>query len=249
MLRRAVLRSWFVPLLLVAGCAEPVDPGTTGDYRMRDVGTSEANNNNTTTPTPEEDTGSTAVEEDSAPTSDTGAAPTEDSGGTPDTSTPDTGAPDSGTPDSGTPDTGAPDTGTPDTGTPPVDSGTGTVITFPVFTDTFVILKDPFFWNAGDYIQGSRATSLPSITSMTGTVGIENSLSSCGALDLVVSINGTTVGTVKITSASGTAVPLALTFPAKTGPTYVLRFQAGNTVKSGCGSLTINEDTNKFTLK
>ncbi len=246
MLRRA----WFVPLLLAAGCAEPIDPGTTGDYRMRDAGSSGSNNNST--PEPEADTGELGG--DAAPAEDSGSTtPPADSAApdsvAPDSAAPDTATPDTGTPDTGKPDTGTPDTGTPDTGTPPVDSGTGTVITFPVSTDTFNILWDPNFWNLGDYIQGSRPTSLPSITSINGTIGIKNSLSACGALDLVVSVNGTSVGTVKITNASGAAVPLALTFPAKTGPTYVLRFQAGNTVKSGCGALTINEDSNKFTLK
>jgi hypothetical protein len=241
MLRRAALAA---PFLLFVGCAQPIEPESVGDYRMRDVGTAETNNNNNSTP--EEDTGAPAVDEDTgtAPASDSAAPPSMDSG-TPDTVTPDTATPDTAPVDTGTPDTGPADTGPP----PPVDSGTGTVITFPVFADTYVIKYDPNFWNVGDYIQGSRATSLASITSISGTVGITNSLSTCGALDLIVSVNGTTVGTVKITNTHGAAVPLSLTFPAATGPTYVIRYQAGNTVKSGCGSLSFVEDSTKLTLK
>lgn len=238
MLRRAALAC---PLLVFVGCAQPIDPDSIGEFRMRDVGGAESNNNNT----PEEDTGKAPpVEDDTGTTPAADSAPAPMDGGTPDSATPDT-----ATPDTAIPDTAPPGTGPADTGPPPGDSGTGTVITFPILTDTYVIKYDPNFWNAGDSIQGSRTTALPSITSISGTVGITNSLSACGAVELIVSVNGKAIGTVKITNAHGTAVPLSLTFPAATGPTYVIRYQAGNTVKSLCGAITFVEDSTKLTLK
>lgn len=238
MSRRAVL---LAPLFLLVSCAEPLDPGSVDIYVRQDGGrlieTSTENNNT------DEDTGAPDPEDTATSAKDSAAA-------SPDTATPaaDSAAIDTAAPDTTPPDTGTPDTGTPDTAVPPMDTGVGTTVTFPAFSDTFNIKYDPNFWNLGDFIQGSRPTALPSITTLTGTILIDNAMT-CGTLALNVTVNSKVAGTVTITSTSGNAVPMNLTFPAVTGPTYVLRYQAGNTIKGGCGVVVIDEVTNKVTLK
>ena len=245
MLRRVVP---LTPLFLVFfACAEPLDPGAV-DIQVRADGGRKVEtsfDDNTGDTGAELATDSATGPDSGAGSEDTGSKPSTDSAAPDTTPGPDTAPP----PDTAVPDTAPADTGpAPDTAPPPADTGTGTTVTFPIFTDTFVIKYDPNFWNLGDYIQGSRTTTVPSITSMSGTLGIVNSMT-CGTLAINVTVNGKVAGTVTVTSTSGNAVPLSLTFAAITGPTYVLRYQAGNTIKSGCGSLSINEDTNKLTLK
>lgn len=243
MLRRGSL---LLPLLMASACAEPLEPTEVIVRNRGDGGTPQDTSGSLNLPPddtsapPEElgDTGTPSLDTGSGSV-DTGTAAATDSSLT-DTAT--------SVVDTGTAvvDTGA---AVVDTGTPPTDTGaTGATITFPIFSDTFSIYYDPNFWNAGDFIQGSRSTSLSSITSITGNVGIANSLT-CGSLNIEVSINGGVVGTMNVLPTSGTKIPLSLTFAAKTGPSYVLKYRAANTVKSGCGVITINEDSTVLTLK
>jgi len=251
--------------LLVSACAATAEDfdNVVGDAGRKDTGLKDAE----LVDTPADGAGDSAgdsAKTDTGTGPDTGLGPdtgtptdtgTLDTGtldtGTPDTGTPDTGTPDTGTPDTGTPDTGTPDTGTPDTGTPdtgPPDTGITASFIFPTSTDTAVILYDPYFWNLGDYYQGVRTTTLPSATSFSSTIGVTNSISSCGSLTVDVSLNGTKIGAVTFT-AGVSAVPASFTFPAITGPTYTIRYRATKTVESGCGALTFNEGTSTVTLK
>jgi hypothetical protein len=151
--------------------------------------------------------------------------------------------------DTGVKDTGPKDTGVPDTGPPPTDAGTGVDIVFPKSTDTHVMVYDPYMWNSGDYVQGSRTTSLASATSLSGSFEITNSLASGGFIDIDVYLNSKKVGTFTFSSTSGATIPISLSFPAVVGPTYVIKYLETNTVASGAGSITITYDTAHITLK
>jgi hypothetical protein len=250
MLRRAAL----LPFLVIVSCAEPIDPGDV-ILPMRDARAEATGNAPVDTGAPDEELGDSAEPgvDSETPSSDTGSGTVDTGiGSAPDTSVVDTGtAPiDTGTAvvDTGT----APvDTGVADTGTPPTDTstGAGTTVTFPIFTDTFNIFDDPWMWQKGDYIQGGRTTTVSSITSISGSVGMDNRLATCGTLDVAVKINSTTVGTMKITSTTGLKYPMAFTFTAIAGPKYTLRYEALNTVAAGCGSIWIDEDVTKLTIK
>ena len=133
---------------------------------------------------------------------------------------------------------------------------TEVIFTFPSATDPRTVKGGTAWFNIGDFVQGSRATTLPKATGMKGTLEIGNSLGSCGAdagttgsLDIRVSINGTTVGTIAITKASPASVSFDVLFGVIPGPTYVIRYEEITQVASGCGSITIKDDVAKLTLR
>lgn len=234
-------------LLLVsstAACATSIDDPSSESVRFD--GGSKVDTGSIEEPDSEIVDTSTGKPDTGTATTDTGTSPIDTGASTTDTGTAPT--------DTGTTPT---DTGVVDTG--PVDTGTVTTsadITFPATGDTKVISKDPYIWTSGDYIEGSRTTTLPSATSITGTWKITNSIGTCGLLGTTtgkvnadVSINGTKVGSLVIKSSTGTSVPISFTFPAITGPTYKIRYQLTATVASGCGQIETSWDTSTLTLK
>ena len=146
-------------------------------------------------------------------------------------------------------DTGTKDTGLPDTGPPPTDGGTGVDIVFPQSTDTHVMVHDPYMWNTGDYVEGSRTTSLASATSLSGTFDVTNSLAAGGFIDIDVYLNSKKVGSFTFSNTSGSSVPISLSFAAVAGPTYDIKYLETNTVAPGAGSVTIDYDVAHITLK
>lgn len=131
-------------------------------------------------------------------------------------------------------------------------------VTFPAMGDTVVQKSVGAFWNLGDYVTGSRTTTLPKVTSITGTFEIVNNLGSCtppdagmmiGSADMRVFVNGVGVGIVTIKQGSPSSIPYTFTFSAITGPVYNLRYEELTQVASGCGSFQIKLDVAKITLK
>lgn len=108
-------------------------------------------------------------------------------------------------------------------------------VTFPAVGDTrsFTIGDRP--WNSGDFIEGTRATSLSSITSAQLNLAILPNGLTCDDQDMRLRINGTVVGSV-IVSPGATSVTPTFTFAPISGPTYTLRLETVRTVSSGCGS-------------
>jgi len=122
-------------------------------------------------------------------------------------------------------------------------------VDFPNSSDTsFTASGGGYYWTAGDYVQGSRTTSLGSTTSANIHIAISGNFLSGDTVDMRMSINGTAVGTFSITSASTSAFDTTLSFPAVTGPTYTLRYEVTRTVISGDGSIAIAASGSSVTL-
>ncbi|HJL20492.1 MAG TPA: hypothetical protein RMH99_32795 [Sandaracinaceae bacterium LLY-WYZ-13_1] len=105
-----------------------------------------------------------------------------------------------------------------------------------------------YFWRAGDYVEGARTTSLPSITQADISVQIDPNVLSCDTQDVEMRINGTTVGSFSISSTDG-VLTRSFTFPAIAGPTYTLRYHTVRSVSSGCGSAGYSDAGSTVTLR
>jgi hypothetical protein len=105
------------------------------------------------------------------------------------------------------------------------------------------------YWNAGDYVDGSRTTALAStVKAVIHVVLMNNTLLACGTQAMEMLINGTVVGNFSIHMGLST-VDATFTYPAITGPTYDLRYQTTATVTSGCGSAGISDTGSTVTLQ
>jgi len=119
---------------------------------------------------------------------------------------------------------------------------------FPATGDEINVADAPYWWNAGDYAQGTRTLNISSVSAVRyNLVFTENALNTTGHLDLELSINGTVVGSLSIvpgeTSKSG-----AFFFPPISAPSYVIRLEETNTVDSGAGSVAIALDSSSLTF-
>lgn len=108
------------------------------------------------------------------------------------------------------------------------------LLTFPSASDAHVTAQTNY-WNAGDSIQGSRTTSLATITSADLTLSVSPNGLTCDNQDMQLSINGTVVGAVTISPGAST-FSQSYSFAAISGPTYTIRLQTIRTVNGGCGS-------------
>jgi hypothetical protein len=121
-------------------------------------------------------------------------------------------------------------------------------------TVDFVNSSDPwgtaysayYFWTVGDWVEGSRSTSLSSTTSVTIHIAVDNFLS-CDNDDFRMLINGVEVGRFTILAGSAT-YDGSFSYGAITGPTYTLRYEVTRTVASGCGSLSFAPSGSSVTL-
>lgn len=123
-----------------------------------------------------------------------------------------------------------------------------TTTLFPATGDTISVAYDPYWWNTGDYAEGTRNLGIPSVDHLDYHIVIgENFLSSSGHVDINLSINGFLVDSFTILpgelSKNG-----SLDFPAISGPSYTIRLEETNTVGAGLGSVTIPLDTSTLTL-
>ncbi|NIR41117.1 MAG: hypothetical protein GWN79_25250, partial [Actinobacteria bacterium] len=71
-------------------------------------------------------------------------------------------------------------------------------LTFPAAGDTRVMAIGDRPWNAGDYIEGTRSTSLSSVTSAQLNLTVSPNGLTCDNQDMRLRINGTVVGSVII---------------------------------------------------
>jgi hypothetical protein len=122
------------------------------------------------------------------------------------------------------------------------------ILNFPQAGDTFQSTADGYYWVAGNYVSGSRTTTLDSTTSATIHVVLSGNLLSCDTETFNVLINGATVGSF-VASAGVTTVDTTLTYAACTGPTYALEYVVAKTVASGCGSVAFATSGSTITLK
>jgi len=122
------------------------------------------------------------------------------------------------------------------------------VVVFPNVGDSRVASADIYFWRAGDFVQGTRTTSLGSIRSIDMNLEVSPNLLSCDTQDHSFSVNGTVVGTFSISSTDA-VISRSFSFGAIAGPTYTFRIETTRTVASGCGSAGFPEGSSTLTLR
>src|SRR5690606_5291710 len=120
-------------------------------------------------------------------------------------------------------------------------------VTFPRTGDPRAIVSAPYMWHGGDFIQGTRTTSLPSITRAEMTLQLSYNGLTCDTQDTRLSINAVQVGTFSIAPGATTAAQ-TLAFPALSGRTYALRLETISTGASGCGAAALADDVSTFRL-
>ena len=103
-----------------------------------------------------------------------------------------------------------------------------------------------YHWEAGDWVEGSRSTSLGSTSSATIHISLYNYLT-CDNDDFRMLINGVEVGRFTIVAGSPT-LDASFSYGAISGPTYTLRYEVTRTVASGCGSITFAPSGSSVTL-
>lgn len=157
---------------------------------------------------------------------------------------------DDASPESSPPDTWIEDTSTHETFVDVIDSTSGSVSFFmPKSSDTRHLVEDPYMGLPGDFLEGSRSTTLSSARRFSGAFDYENNLSG-GSLSLDVTINGTKVGTIgPITATPKTAPPATFdfSFAAIAGPTFIIRYTA-NPSADRLGTIGVHFDVSMVRL-
>lgn len=117
-----------------------------------------------------------------------------------------------------------------------------TSVAFPTSLDTFAVTFYPYWWNTGDTVYGTHSVDEACVCHADVALKISyNVLNSGGYVDLDFRINGTTVGSFRITEADGTGyVYGSFDFPAQCGR-LELRYYETNTVAPGAGSISLDE--------
>lgn len=117
---------------------------------------------------------------------------------------------------------------------------------FPELGDTRDVCYEPWWWQAGDNVEGVREPGPLQVDTLVYRYQFENGLKApggaCGAggeANLQFSINGTAVGEFTLGHAGGDSGEVMLTFDPISAVTYTVRMELINTVASGCGSLKI----------
>jgi len=127
---------------------------------------------------------------------------------------------------------------------------------FPATGDTVDVQWDPYWWNAGDYAEGQRLSSLPEVNAISYTLHITNNLlaagsggcSAGGELPLALSVDSVVVATKTIEAGSGNVHTFIASFDPVPGPTHTLRLEETANVAPGCGHIQIPLDVSPFAL-
>lgn len=124
-----------------------------------------------------------------------------------------------------------------------------TTVDFPISSDTrFGAGGGLYFWRAGDYVEGTRSTSISSVRSVDMFLTLEFNGLTCDTQDVELRINGVSVGSFSIASGA-TSVARTFSFPSIAGPTYTLRYHTVRTVASGCGAAGYSNTGSTVTLR
>ena len=121
---------------------------------------------------------------------------------------------------------------------------------FPAAGDTRMSRAGTLFWNAGDFVQGSRTLAAPSLGSASFTLAIVSNGLTCDNQDARVLINGTEVGRFAIRPGE-TSSAQSFTFApiAAVGGAYTIRIETTRTVASGCGAAGYSDGTTTWTVR
>jgi len=122
-------------------------------------------------------------------------------------------------------------------------------VPFPSAGDPTFNMAGTLPWNQGDWVEGVRATAIPSI----GQFGIHvdiitNGLSACGVQEAEVSVNGTPVGLFQIVQGTVSIDESYVVAPPIVGPNYTIRYETTASVAPGCGAAGYNEMTSTVTF-
>ncbi|MEJ2737062.1 MAG: S8 family serine peptidase [Anaerolineae bacterium] len=121
-------------------------------------------------------------------------------------------------------------------------------VAFPATSDTISVESNPYWWHAGDYAEGTRSLSMSSVNRLDYDWSTTyNSLNGTGHVDLVLSINGTVVGSFTVNPGEYAKL-VSFTFAPISGPSYTIRLEETNTVDSGMGSIYIPLDMSTMTF-
>lgn len=126
--------------------------------------------------------------------------------------------------------------------------GGGETIAFPIATDPRVASVDLYFWRAGDYVEGTRTTATPSITSLTTSLVLDSNSLTCDTQDVRVLVNSVEVGTFAIATGD-TTIARTFGFAPIAGPTYTFRYETISEVGSGCGSAGYSNAGSTLTIR
>lgn len=116
------------------------------------------------------------------------------------------------------------------------------VVDFPTPADPSSIALGSNPWNAGDWYEGVRMTTVPSIGQIDIHLEIvNNGLTPCGFQEAEVSINGIALGTFTVVQNDTVIDQSFPVVPAIAGPAYTIRYETTTTVAGGCGSAGYDE--------
>lgn len=120
-------------------------------------------------------------------------------------------------------------------------------VIFPATGDTRSTAIGTRFWNDGDFVEGTRTTTLSSLSRVELTLDVGPNGLSCDTQDVDLIIDGTTVGSISIASGDEEVVA---SFPVTgvTGPDYTFRLETTRTVSGGCGAAGYVNDTSTIVL-
>jgi len=127
-------------------------------------------------------------------------------------------------------------------------TGAGETIVFPSVVDAHVSSSLPAYYIAGDYIEGTRTTSVPSLSRVEMVLAIASNGLSCDNQDSRLMINGVEIGRYSVTPTAATVMQAFTGFGAIGGPTYTIRIETVRTVTSGCGAAGYTDDVSTFRL-
>lgn len=105
-----------------------------------------------------------------------------------------------------------------------------------------------YFWRAGDYVEGTRSTSLPSASSADISLSLDHNGLTCDTQDVELRLNGVAVGSFSIPGGTMN-ITRSFTFPAVSGPTYTLRYHTTREVGGGCGAAGYSNSGSTVTLR
>ena len=120
-------------------------------------------------------------------------------------------------------------------------------VDFPLSSDTSYSLRGGPPWNAGDYVQGVRTTSLSRATSAIIHLSITPNGLTCDNQDMRLLLNGTEVGRFSV-HPGASWVDTTFAFAGVSGPTYTLRYETVRTVGGGCGAAGLGRSGSQVTL-
>ncbi|MCK6551458.1 MSCRAMM family adhesin SdrC, partial [Myxococcota bacterium] len=121
------------------------------------------------------------------------------------------------------------------------------IVQFPQPMDGRLTQVGGAFATDGDFVEGIRTITSPSVTRATIEVDIAANSLTCDVHDAQVMINGIVVGTFQVMPMM-THVSQSYTFPAIAGPSYALRYETTRTVTPGCGSIDYSNTTSTVIL-